>query len=91
MARLSIKLALDNGPPAAGAGAAPVPKPSLEEKVKDAILAIDCSGHDARVEWEYIRKVHSRLCEMKQTPRVENLLKIIEVVLSKYGEHRSHG
>lgn len=88
MSRVLIKLALQDGPPAPRETREPVPTPSLEEKVKDAILAIDCSGHDARSEWEYIRKVHSRLCEMKQTPRVTNMRNNIESVLSKYGEHR---
>lgn len=57
---------------------------SIEDRVRDALDMID-SGHESSVEWLMINKLHKALRERKQTPRVRNLLKMIEPVMAKYG------
>lgn len=59
---------------------------SIEDKVRDALDCID-SGYDSRVEWLMINKLYSELQKRKQTPRVQNLRKMIEPVLAKFGYH----
>jgi uncharacterized protein YfbU (UPF0304 family) len=59
-------------------------QPTIEQKVRDALLMVD-SGHESEVEWEYIQRVYSRLQEMKPTRRVVNLMEMIHPVLAKYG------
>jgi hypothetical protein len=84
--KISLNIVIEAGPPDT------VPraycKPSLEEKVRDLLLHIDTGGHDAHVEWEYIKKLYRKLQEVKQTPKVKNLRDMIEPVLAKYGHHK---
>lgn len=59
--------------------------PSVEDQVREALECID-SGHDSHVEWNMIRRLYRQLHDMKKkSPRVENLMKMIEPVLQKYG------
>jgi hypothetical protein len=63
-------------------------KPGIEDSVREAIECID-SGHDSNVEWSLINRVYKDLCKLKKpSPRAENLKKMIEPVLSKYGYHK---
>jgi len=39
------------------------------------------------VEWKSLQGFYKQLASMKQTPRVQNLRKMIKPVLSKYGYH----
>lgn len=63
------------------------PVPNLEDKVRQAIELVD-SGYCSNVEWILLNKMYKQLCGMKKTPRVENLIKMIEPVLAKYGYHK---
>lgn len=63
-----------------------IPKSSIEDEVRQAIDCIE-SGHDSVVEWKMINKLHKELKNMKKTPRIQNLLGMIEPVMSKYGLH----
>lgn len=60
---------------------------SIEDQVKDAIDCID-SGYKSDVEWLMINKLYSELEKKKPTPRVKNLMSMIEPVLAKYGYHK---
>ena len=59
---------------------------SLEDKVRDMIELVD-SGYDSAVEFIMLKKLYSSLCKKKQSPRVQNLKKMIEPTLNKYGYH----
>lgn len=60
---------------------------SIEEQVRDALDLIE-SGHESEVEWIMINKLYNDLCKMsKKSPRIENLISLIEPVLQKYGFH----
>lgn len=56
----------------------------VEDQVRDLLECID-SGHDSGVEWLTIMKLHKDLLLMKKTPRVVNLIRMIEPVLARYG------
>lgn len=58
----------------------------IEDDVREAIECIE-SGHDSVIEWKMINKLYKELRSMKKTPRVDNLIKMIEPVMSKYGLH----
>ncbi len=63
-------------------------KPPVEDQVRDMIDCIE-AGHDSRREWATLNKLYTSLnAEKKKTPRVKNLMKMIEPVLSKYGFHK---
>lgn len=75
--------------------AVPMPKPAQqehrgprctpEEKVREAIDSID-SGNDSHVEWLLLNKLYKQMCELKRpSPRADNLKKMIEPVLQKFG------
>lgn len=63
-----------------------IPESSIEDDVREAIECIE-SGHNSIVEWKMINKLHKELRSMKKSPRVTNLLNMIEPVMSKYGLH----
>jgi hypothetical protein len=59
-------------------------KPSIEERVKDAICMCD-SGHDSREEWEFLRRVYNALMKIKKpNERHKALIKQIVPVLRKH-------
>lgn len=60
-------------------------QPSLEEKVRDAIIMVD-SGHESDMEWEYLKRVYDKLESMKPTKRINNLLEMMHPVLAKFGK-----
>lgn len=60
---------------------------SIEDKVRYAIELVD-SGYCSDVEWIMLNKLLSSLYKKKQTPRVKNLIDMIEPVLAKYGYHK---
>jgi hypothetical protein len=66
----------------------PVPanETSIEDDVREAIDCIE-SGHDSVVEWKMINRLYKELRDMKKTPRVTNLIAMIEPVMAKYGLH----
>lgn len=59
---------------------------TLEEEVRDSIALVE-SDRDSSIEWKALRKLACKLEKAKQTPRVINLRKMIQPVLSKYGYH----
>lgn len=81
-----ITIQLEMPDTAAPSCAAPLPKP-IEDKVREALERVE-SGYKSDVTWLMIRKLYTKLQGMKQTPRVENLKKMIEPVLAKYGYHK---
>lgn len=62
--------------------------PPLEDKVREMLDRVD-SGYKSDVTWLAVRKLYSKLQSMKSTPRVENLKKMIEPTLAKYGYHKT--
>lgn len=60
-------------------------QPTLEEKVRDAIIMVD-SGHESDMEWDYLKRVYNKLETMKTTKRIHNLLEMIHPVLAKFGK-----
>lgn len=62
--------------------------PTVEEKVREAIDLVD-SGYCSHTEWLMLNKLYESLCRnKKQGPRIQNLKKMIEPVLAKYGYHK---
>lgn len=82
---LKLILQVDTPPPAEKTAKA---KPALspEDRVRNALELID-SGHRSQQEWILINKLYKSLKSKKQTPRVQNLIKMIEPVLAKFGYH----
>lgn len=62
-------------------------KESIEDQVHNMLELID-SSHDSHVEWLTINRLYESLKKCKQTPRVDNLIKLIEPRLAKYGYHK---
>jgi hypothetical protein len=60
---------------------------SIEDTVREAIELVD-SGYCSNVEWILLNKLYEKLCCMKKTPRVQNIINMIEPVLAKYGYHK---
>lgn len=60
---------------------------SVEDKVRHAIDLVD-SGYCSDVEWILLNRFLKTLYNKKQTPRVKNLIGMIEPVLAKYGYHK---
>jgi len=64
-----------------------VEKVPVEDKVREALECID-SGYESGVEWAMINRLYRDLKKLKKpTPRAENLMKMIEPVLAKFGYH----
>jgi hypothetical protein len=61
-------------------------KRPLEDKVREMLELID-SGYDSDVEFIAIKRLYKELCCKKPSERVNNLKKMIEPVLAKYGYH----
>lgn len=58
-------------------------KPSIEERVKDAICMCD-SGHESREEWEFLRRVYNALMKIKKpNERHKALIKQITPTLRR--------
>ncbi len=58
----------------------------IEDKVRQAIELID-SGYCSDTEWLMVNKLYKALRKRKPTPRIRNLLAMIEPVLAKFGYH----
>lgn len=84
-----MKLLIQVSMPKPNAAPSPTcpPKVSIEEHVKDCIECIE-SGHNSSIEWITINKLYRDLEKRKATPRVQNLKKMIEPTLAKYGYHK---
>ena len=82
--QIRISLLLQTQPPEKSAPEYADCKPTLEQKVKDAILIVD-SHHDCPSEWDYIQRVWDKLVTLKETPRIRNILDMIHPVMAKYG------
>jgi hypothetical protein len=61
-------------------------KTPLEDTIRECVDCIE-SGHDSVVEWKTLNKLYKELRARKKTPRVTNLIKMIEPTLQKYGLH----
>lgn len=59
---------------------------SIEEKIKECIECVE-SGYDSPVEWKLLNRTLAKLRKMKRTPRVKNLIAMIEPIMSKHGYH----
>lgn len=59
---------------------------SVEDQVRQALELVE-SGYCSNVEWIMINKLYKKLCEMKPSPRVANLINMIKPVLAHYGYH----
>ena len=59
-------------------------KTPLEDTIRECIECIE-SGHDSVVEWKTLNRLYKELRSRKTTPRVRNLIKMIEPTLAKYG------
>lgn len=82
--KLRLSILIDSTP---APGKEECKKLSIEDQVHDALELIN-SGLDSQVDWIMINRLYQVLCEIKKkTPRVTNLLNMIEPVLSKYGYH----
>ena len=57
---------------------------SIEDEVRDSIALVE-SDRDSSIEWKALRQLACKLEKAKQTPRVINLRKMLQPVLSKYG------
>ena len=62
-------------------------KVPIEDQVRDAIECIE-SGRNSSVEWIMLNKLYAELRKRKPTPRIKNLIQMIEPVLAKYGYHK---
>lgn len=82
---MKLQILIDVPPPVEKAKEAPCPM-GIEDKVRDALELIE-SGHESHQEWIMINKLYKALCEKKPNKRINNLKKMIEPVLAKYGLH----
>lgn len=63
-------------------------KPSVEERVRDAIECIE-SGYKSDVQWLLLNKLYTSLSKKpKLSPRARNIVQMIEPLLAKYGYHK---
>ena len=63
------------------------PKMSLEEQVRDMIECIKTYAGEHDKEWFYLRRLYKHLQSCKKTEKVQNLMSMIEPILSEYGMH----
>lgn len=61
--------------------------PSIEEQVRHCLELIE-SGYRSDREWLTISKLYKSLQGKKKTPRVQNLINMIEPVLAHFGYHK---
>lgn len=59
---------------------------SIEQQVRECIECIEC-GNDSKVEWKLLNRTYAKLQKMRKTPRVRNLIKMIEPILAKHGQY----
>lgn len=57
---------------------------SVEDKVRRALELVD-SGHRSDVEWSMINRLYKSLLRAKKSPRIQNLLKMLEPTMNKFG------
>lgn len=62
------------------------PKQTLEQEVREMIDLIE-SGYESSIEWRALKGLYMSLAKKKRTPRIDNLIKMMKPVLSKYGHH----
>ncbi len=85
MAGIKVMVGLEMPEP--GVTQNPCKPHSVEDQVRCALDMID-SGYKSDVEWSMINRLYQDLCAMKKkSPRVQNLLNMIEPVLAKFGYH----
>jgi hypothetical protein len=66
------------------------PEMSIEEQVRHCIECIQTYAGDHAKEWSYLRSLYTDLAKApKQTPRITNLRRMIEPILTEYGVHVS--
>lgn len=82
-----MRVLLDIQMPTADQTSKHPPRPPLEDRVRDLLNMID-SGHPSHQEWLTINKLYRDLSERKKSPRVQNLIGMIEPILSKFGYHK---
>jgi len=58
---------------------------SIEQRVRELLEDID-SGHPSAQQWEQVRRLFNKLaCKPKLSKRAENLLRMMEPIIEKYG------
>lgn len=62
-------------------------KVPLEDKIRDLVEEVD-SGRESYQQWLILNKFYKGLKAKPNSPRVKNLKKMIEPILSKYGQHK---
>ncbi len=84
-----IHIMLETAPPEQIPEKSKLPeKLSVEDRVRELIDCIN-SGYDSEMEWILLNKFYNTLQRSgKSGPRVDNLKKMIELVLSKFGYHK---
>lgn len=83
---LVLKLQLPERKQAPAEAAKTVEKCTPEEQVRK-LLEICERGDTSPRPFILLKKIHTALCEKKQTERVLNLRRMIEPLLGKYGYH----
>mgnify|MGYP003580767401 CR=1 FL=1 len=85
---MQTTLLIKVGIPAPGSSSPKQEAPlSIEDKVRHAIDMCD-SGYSSHVECLLLCKVLDALYQKKRTPRIQNLISMIEPVMAKYGYHK---
>jgi len=84
---MRLHLMLDLPPPTPEKITRPVAKQCTVEDDIRALIEVVESDRESLVEWKSLQGFYKQLASMKQTPRVQNLRKMIKPVLSKYGYH----
>lgn len=82
-----MRILVDIQMPPAGAPEQKKPAPPpLEDRIRNMLDLVD-SGHPSHREWLTINKLYRDLKGREQNPRIENLISMIEPILSKFGYH----
>lgn len=86
---MKTRVMIEIGMPGPASGPPPAPSLSVEDQVRDALECIE-SGYKSDVEWTMVNKLYRALkAKPKLSPRAENLMKMIEPVLAKFGYHKT--
>lgn len=83
---MSIRMIVEIDPPTPDQSSQYPCAPSVEDQVQHALELID-SGKKSDVEWIMINKMYRELRSRKPTPRIQNLIDMIEPVIAKFGYH----
>lgn len=59
----------------------------IESRVRELLEKLE-SGHESHREWLVLNSLYRDLSARKQSPRVRNLMGMIEPILGKYGYHK---